>query len=246
MKDTLFTDPASTPEDFQFSPKVAEVFDDMLSRSVPFYKETVAMTASLVASFVRPRDLVYDLGCSTGATLIELARRLPHLDLQWIGVDNSTAMVAKARLKAEGYSQSGQPRFVEADILEVPLAEAGAILLHYTLQFIRPLQRPDFLRRLHAALRPGGILLVSEKTISHTPAFNRAFIGYYLDFKRQQGYSEIEIARKREALENVLVPFSVAENLELFRQAGFSEVEQYFQWFNFSGFVARKDDGLSG
>lgn len=241
MRDTLFTDPAAPGQDFQFSPKVAEVFDDMLERCVPLYHETIAMAASLLATTLRPDDLVYDLGCSTGTTLIELARRLPQRGLHFCGVDSSAAMVAKARLKAEAYSRQEQLRFIQADILECPLDQpAAAIILHYTLQFIRPLQRPDFLRRLHAALRPGGLLLVAEKTISHTPGFNRAFIDCYLDFKRRHGYSEIEITKKREALENVLVPFSTAENLELFRQAGFTEVEQFVQWFNFSGFVARK------
>jgi tRNA (cmo5U34)-methyltransferase len=243
MKDTLFIDPALTPEDFQFSPKVAEVFDDMLERSVPFYKETIAMAASLLDTFVAPHEVVYDLGCSTGTTMIELARRLAHRDLHFIGVDNSAAMVEKATLKAEIYSKTKQLRFVQADILDFPLHEPAAIILHYTLQFIRPLQRPDFVRHLHAALKPGGLLLVGEKTISHNPLFNRAFIGYYLDFKRRQGYSEIEIAKKREALENVLVPFSSSETVALLKKAGFDHVEQFFQWFNFSGFVARKGDG---
>ena len=241
MKDTLFVDPTAPPEDFQFSPKVAEVFDDMLERSVPFYKETMAMAANLLETFVAPHQVVYDLGCSTGATMIELARRLPHRDLHFIGVDSSAAMVKKATLKAELYSKSKQLHFVQADILNFPLREPAAIILHYTLQFIRPLQRLDFLCQLQAALKPGGLLLVCEKTISHHPLFNRAFIGYYLDFKRRQGYSEIEIAKKREALENVLVPFSAAETVELLQKAGFDHVEQFFQWFNFSGFVARKD-----
>ena len=240
MKDTLFADPAAPCQDFQFTPKVAEVFDDMLERCVPFYKETIAMAASLLSSTLRPDDLVYDLGCSTGTTLIELARRLPQRGLHFIGVDSSEAMVAKARLKAEVYSKQEQIRFIQADILEVPLERPAAILLHYTLQFVRPLQRPDFLRRLHSALKPGGVLLVSEKTICHTPTLNRAFIDCHLHFKREHGYSEIEIAKKREALENVLVPFTVAENLELFRKAGFVAAEQFFQWFNFSGFVASK------
>lgn len=246
MRDTLFTDPVSPTADFQFSPSVAEVFDDMLRRSVPFYQEMVAMTASLLATFVPPQETVYDLGCSTGQTLIELARRLAAHQLRWIGIDNSAAMVDKARLKAQAYSTGEAVRFILADILHCPLEPAGAILVNYTLQFLRPPQRPAFLRRLHQALRPGGILVLCEKTISHTPALNRAFIAYYLDFKRQQGYSEIEIAKKREALENVLVPFSVAENVEMLHQAGFPQAEPFFQWFNFVGLVARKDDGAQG
>lgn len=244
MKDTLYTDPSAPAEDFRFSPQVAEVFDDMLGRSVPFYKETMAMAASLLDSFVSPGEAVYDLGCSTGATMIELARRLAHRNLRYVGVDSSAAMVAKARLKAEVYTKSKELHFVQDDILTCPLETPAAIILNYTLRFIRPLQRPEFLRRLHTALRPGGVLVICEKTICHTPAFNRAFIGYYLDFKREQGYSEIEIAKKREALENVLVPFSAAENVALFREAGFASVEQFFQWFNFSGFVALKGDEL--
>lgn len=201
------------------------------------------MTASLLETFVLPGETVYDLGCSTGATLIELVRRLPHLGLQCVGIDSSAAMVEKATLKAEIYTKSERMRFVQADILSCPLEQPAAIFLNYTLQFVRPLQRPAFIERLHASLKPGGILVICEKTISHSPEFNRAYIGFYLDFKRRQGYSEIEIAKKREALENVLVPFSVPENLDLLRKAGFSQVETFFQWFNFSGFVARKEGG---
>lgn len=243
MKDTLFIDPAAPPEDFQFTPQVAEVFDDMLERSVPFYKETMAMVASLLSTFVTPHQFVYDLGCSTGATMIELSRRLSHRDLHFVGVDSSAAMIEKATRKAELYCNTKQLHFIQADILNFHLHDPAAIILNYTLQFIRPLQRPDFVRQLSTALLPGGLLLVCEKTISPHPVFNRAFIGYYLDFKRRQGYSEIEIAKKREALENVLVPFSAAETLDLLQRAGFDHVEQFFQWFNFSGFVARKGDG---
>lgn len=240
MKDTLFTDATSPAQDFQFSPKVAEVFDDMLERSVPFYKEIISMTASLLATFVSPQQRVYDLGCSTGTTIIALARRLEQLNLQFTGVDSSEAMIQKASLKTEIYTKTKAIDFVQADILDFPLRNPAAIILHYTLQFIRPIQRLDFVHHLHTALQPGGILLVCEKTISHSPDFNRAFISYYLDFKRRQGYSEIEIAQKREALENVLVPFSTSETIALLHKAGFDQVEPFFQWFNFSGLVARK------
>ena len=114
------------------------------------------------------------------------------------------------------------------------------MLLNYTLQFVRPLLRPEFLRRLYAGLRPGGVLILSEKIISHDPILNRNYIDIYLQFKRARGYSELEIGKKREALENVLIPFSIAENQELLHQAGFRQVEPFFQWFNFVSWVAIK------
>jgi len=227
-------------EDFRFNEEVAEVFDDMLARSVPCYGQVTAMTARLLARFLEHHDRVFDLGCSTGATMLELCRRLEPLELRFIGVDNSPAMIAKARLKAEMYGKQERLAFVEGDILEVDLAGAGAVLLNYTLQFVRPLLRPAFLEKICQGLRPGGVLIVSEKIISSDPVVNRAFIDFYLDFKRDQGYSEIEITRKRQALENVLIPFSMEENRDLLRQAGFASVETFSQWFNFASFVAVK------
>jgi len=240
MRDTLFKDKDAPQQDFQFTPKVAEVFEDMMERSVPFYRDTMVMVSELLEGVLQPGDLVYDLGCSTGTTLIELARHLTGRGIKFVGVDSSAAMIAKAEFKAEAYSRQGQLHFIQAEILDVPLERPAAIMLHYTLQFIRPMQRPEFLIRLHRALKPGGILLLLEKTICHSPAVNRAFIDCHLNFKRQHGYSEIEITKKRESLENVLIPFSISENLEILRGAGFSEVETFFQWFNFAGFVARK------
>ncbi len=115
------------------------------------------------------------------------------------------------------------------------------MLLNYTLQFLRPLTRVELLQTIHQALLPGGILIMGEKIISHHSRINRTFIDLYLDFKRQQGYSEIEITTKRETLENILIPFSIAENMQMLKDAGFNQCETFFQWFNFTSFIARKD-----
>ncbi len=240
-KDSLFLDKKSEVDDFQFTDKVAEVFDDMLGRSVPFYQETIAMTGQLLARFLPPGGRVYDLGCSTGNTLIELSRSLAHLNLHFIGVDNSPAMIHKAILKAEMYSKQDCLEFSVDDIFNVSLANPAAVIMNYTLQFIRPIHRSGFIKKIFDILPAGGLIILSEKSISHDPLFNRAFIQLYLEFKRQQGYSEIEISQKREALENVLIPFSDAENMDILRQAGFQHVEKFFQWFNFSSFIAVKD-----
>ncbi|MBU0483328.1 MAG: carboxy-S-adenosyl-L-methionine synthase CmoA [Proteobacteria bacterium] len=227
-------------EDFRFNRQVAEVFDDMLSRSVPCYGQVMDLSTRILTQKLQPGDTIFDLGCSTGTTLIELARRLPQEDLQFVGFDNSAAMIGKASSKAEMYTMKDRLNFIEQDITELDLQDGGAIIMNYTLQFIRPMMRQEFIKKIRTFLRPGGVLIISEKVISHDPMLNRTFIDLYLDFKRESGYSELEISRKREAMENILIPFSVEENLTLMKDAGFSSVETFFRWFNFSSFVAIK------
>lgn len=239
-KDNIYQDPQA-PADFTFNSRVAEVFDDMLQRSVPCYHQVIDMAATLLARFVNKGDRIYDLGCSTGTTLLELSRRMAASELEFVGIDNSAAMIDKATLKAEMFARQGAIHFIHGDIATIELEPCGACILNYTLQFIRPMTRQRFLTRLHQALKPGGVLIISEKIICHDLEINRAFIDFYHDFKRSQGYTETEIARKRAALENILIPFSVRENTELLRKSGFHQVETFFQWFNFASFVAIKD-----
>jgi len=238
-KDQLYRT-ETVPDDFDFNERVVEVFDDMLDRSVPFYQNVIRDTATLLESVLEPGDSVCDLGCSTGTTLLHLAGELPDHGLSFLGVDSSPAMLEKARIKAEFYAQDQQIEFLQSDIMTLDTLGTGAFICNYTLQFIRPLDRPDLVARLFANLRPGGILVLSEKTVLPDNNLNRTFIDIYHRFKRNQGYSELEIARKREALENILIPFSVEENCTLLSQAGFEPVTTFFQWFNFSSIVALK------
>ncbi len=225
---------------FQFNERVAEVFDDMLLRSVPGYSQVVSMTGQILNRYLKDKDRVYDLGCSTGATLIELARHLDGLELLFVGIDNSTAMIEKARRKADMYGKQDKITFIEEDIMEADLEGAGAVILNYTLQFVEPALRQDFLRKIHSSIRPGGVLVVSEKVILQDLELNNCFVDFYYDFKRGQGYSEIEIARKKEALEDVLKPFTIERNRELLHMAGFTRVETFSQWFNFVSYMAVK------
>lgn len=238
-QDTLFSS-GSVTRDFTFNDKVADVFDDMIHRSVPFYSAVMEGTAELLALRLGNGSTIYDLGCSTGTTLLELSRRLTAHNLRYIGIDNAPAMIDKAIRKSELYSKSHILEFRQDDITTCPLPDAGAVICNYTLQFIRPITRQPFLQRIHEALPPGGILILSEKTISHPAKLNRDFITIHHQFKKTQGYSELEIAAKREALENVLIPFSVNENTQMLQQAGFTEIEIFFKWFNFTSFIAVK------
>lgn len=240
-KDTLYKID-NVHEDFIFSERVVEVFDDMLDRSVPYYREVIKTSAKLLQRMLRDNDQIVDLGCATGTTLLEFSRLIKNDTITFLGIDNSQAMLEKGRLKVDLYSKSNTISFLEADITTIDLPDTAAFILNYTLQFIRPVLRESFLATLFKNLRPGGILLLSEKTINHDPLLNRTFIELYHDYKRQKGYSELEIAKKREALENVLIPFSIDENSALLKKVGFLPVESYFQWFNFVSIIAVKPE----
>lgn len=228
--------------DFTFDSSVTEVFDDMLNRSVPCYRIIIDLYKRILEEQLKTNDHVWDLGCSTGTTLLTLASQLKQRDLNWHGIDSSSHMIAKAKEKLEGAAHLPSPPVFECkDMTAVTFDSAGAVILNYTIQFLRPMQREEFLSRIFKQLRSGGILLVSEKTLSDDSVVNRMFINRYLNFKREQGYSDLEISRKREALENVLIPYTAEENLKLMQKAGFAHTGQFFQWFNFSSFIAVKE-----
>jgi tRNA (cmo5U34)-methyltransferase len=238
-RDTLFEKKTSA-EKFEFNERVADVFDDMLDRSVPFYKQVIEMMAEILNRSLRAGDTVYDLGCATGTTLIALAGKLDSEDLKFVGIDNSRAMLDKALRKTEMFSIADRIDFLEMDITQAEFPGAGGIMLNYTLQFINPSIRPQFLKKVYDGLSSNGVLVLSEKVIFRDKNLDQQFLDSYHQFKRRKGYSELEIANKREALENVLIPLTIQENCDLLMQAGFSKVEPFFQWFNFVSIVACK------
>ncbi len=233
-KDRVFAKPIT--KRFEFDEEVASVFDDMIARSVPFYKENMELVSALLAKGVSEGAVVYDLGCSTGSLLIELAKKRP--DLKLVGLDSSEAMMERARKKAKAFGVVVE--FEVADILAYSFQEAGAMVSSYTLQFVRPREREKLVRKIAQAVTPGGLFVCSEKIISEDKWLDKALVEIYFDFKRSQGYSDYEIAQKREALENVLVPYTLQENIQMLKDAGFGFVEPIFRWANFATFLAKK------
>lgn len=246
-KDEVFRAGGKPAGDFEFNAEVAEVFDDMLERSVPFYSEQLNMVTDIGRHFWIPATNVYDLGCSTATMLIRMRQKLPR-GARLFGYDNSQPMLDQARQKiAENRFQDDiEVRLsdLNGSLMDLHLENASVVTMCWTLQFIRPLGRDNLIRRIYDSLAPGGALVVTEKILTNNGHVNRFFIDFYYDFKRSQGYSDTEIARKREALENVLVPYQLKENLDLFRRNGFEIGETFFQWFNFAGFLCVKKPTL--
>lgn len=238
-RDTLFVDKPTEAGGFNFGPQTAEVFDDMLDRSIPQYGELQRMIGELAAEFAQPGTLVYDLGCSTGITLANLMGAVPG-DVRFVGLDNSDAMLARARQRLEAGDDS-RWALQYADLNQgFRFENASVVVVNLVLQFIRPLYRDTLIRQIADGLRPGGGLILVEKVLGNDSFFNRTFIKLYYDLKQRNGYSALEIAKKREELENVLIPYRVDENCELLRKGGFTHQDIFFKWYNFSGIIACK------
>ncbi|WP_187895364.1 carboxy-S-adenosyl-L-methionine synthase CmoA [Helicobacter pylori] len=246
MKDTLFNQ--SLNKRFCFDEKVAHVFDDMLERSIPYYHEMLNLGAYFIAQNLKeniypkslpkplPKPLIYDLGCSTGNFFIALNQQIQQ-DIELVGIDNSMPMLKKAQEKLKDFKNA---RFECMDFLEVEFKEASAFSLLFVLQFVRPMQREVLLKKIYNSLALNGVLLVGEKIMSEDRILDKQMIELYYLYKQNQGYSHNEIAFKREALENVLVPYSLKENVALLESVGFKHVEALFKWVNFTLLVARK------
>ena len=242
-KDHIFASSCSGSNDFQFSAEVAEVFDDMVTRSIPFYVEQQRMIQEIAKTFNPQGANVYDLGCSTATTLINLSDVLQQR-AGFIGYDNSPAMLeyAKDKVREKKFEERIDLRFgdLDGDLVTRPLENAGLVTLCWTLQFIRPVRRDRVIHWIYESLSHGGALIIAEKILTEHTQTSRLFIDTYYSFKRRNGYSDNEIARKREALENVLVPYTISENLEMIRRNGFKIVDTFFQWYNFAGFLCLK------
>jgi tRNA (cmo5U34)-methyltransferase len=210
----------------------------MLERSVPMYQECQSLAVHWCTQFAQANTCVYDLGCSTGTLLLKLAQSIdPKKEVSLMGVDNSPAMLEKSKKTLE---ESPIPcKLIEADLNKgISILNASVVVMNYTLQFVLPEQRVKLLKIISEGLLPGGSLVLIEKIKSEIPELDRTFIEFHHQFKRDRGYSSLEISRKREALENVLIPRTVEENRDMIKEAGFSTVDLFFKWNNFAGFIA--------
>jgi tRNA (cmo5U34)-methyltransferase len=240
VKDRLYEGTASEAGDFVFDERVVRVFPDMIRRSVPGYGTIVPMIGMLARRYARPGTRIYDLGCSLGAATLAMRAAVRAPDLRIVAVDNSPEMIAGLERALAGTGDDGRPE-VEvrlADLMVTPLEQASVVVLNFTLQFVDPDARDALLRRIADGMVPGGVLLLSEKLCFDDPAVQALQTEWHHDFKRAQGYSELEIARKRDALENVLVPETLERHRERLLGAGFVRVVPWFQGFNFVSMVA--------
>lgn len=238
-KDDLF-ERSVYPRPFCFNEDVASVFDDMVQRSIPFYKDVSLYLLPWVKSFYQEGTAIIDIGCSTGTCLHAIGNYLSER-ATLIGIDNSEAMIEKARCKLNELEPRHDVKLICEDVLDVHFESSSVAVMNYTLQFLPASKRLTLLRKIYDSLKPGGLLFYSEKLRSSHPVVQEMKTFIYEKFKESQGYSKTEIERKKEALENVLVPNTEKEHEQLLEKAGFSHCESVMKWNNFFSMIAVKD-----
>ena len=238
-KDNIYANEQAV-KDFTFDERVVEVFPDMIQRSVPGYVTIVSTMGKLAGQYAQNNSNLYDLGSSLGAVTLSMRRNIDKQNCQIIAVDNSAAMVERCKLHLDGF-RSDVPVTVElADINEIDINNASVVALNFTLQFIPQPQRFALLEKIYQGLKPGGVLLLSEKVKGENTLVDDLLIDLHHDFKRANGYSELEISQKRSAIENVMKIDTEQDHLDRFKNAGFNNASIWYQCFNFSSFIAVK------
>ncbi|WP_392559710.1 carboxy-S-adenosyl-L-methionine synthase CmoA [Orbus mooreae] len=239
-KDSLFSAPIERLGDWTFDEKVAEVFPDMIQRSVPGYSNIISMIGMLAKRFVTADSNIYDLGCSLGAATLSIRRNIAQTGCQIYSIDNSPAMVERCQKHINSYRANTPVEVICADINDITIQNASMVVLNFTLQFLTPENRQQILNKIYQALNSNGILVLSEKFNFTDTIINELLFDMHYDFKRANGYSELEISQKRSMLENVMIPDSIETHKQRLVQAGFEHINTWFQCFNFGSIIAIK------
>ena len=239
-RDSIYQHKQAQSGDFRFDDEVASVFSDMINRSVPGYATTLKQIGTLAAAYVSDDSNCYDLGCSLGASSLAMSQHIKATGCQIFGIDNAQAMLDRCQTLLD-QEQLGTAISLElADIRDVTITRASMVVMNFTLQFIPLADRDALVAKIYAGMNPGAILVISEKFKLEDQTANDFMIEMHHAFKRANGYSDLEISQKRNAIEDVLIPESIDSHQQRLRAAGFSHVEQWFQCFNFMSMIARK------
>ncbi len=239
-RDRIFADRHADAGSFEFDDEVAEVFPDMLERSIPGYAATIRAIGALASLFVQPDTKCYDLGCSLGAATLAMRRNISVPGCEIVAVDNATAMIARCREIVAADDGGVEVSVIEDDVERVVIERASMVVMNYTLQFLSIDQRDVLVGRIHNGLVDGGIFVLSEKVVDEDPVIEELLVRMHHEFKRQNAYSDLEISRKRTALESVLIPESVPAHMARLRAAGFRHAGVWQRSLNFVSIVATR------
>jgi len=239
-KDRVFADKRKRVLPFEFNKKVTDVFDDMLNRSVPLYSQSIKRQAQLTARYYQNKSRIYDLGCSHGNLGILILEQFKERMFSMVGVDNSKPMIEKYSKRLKKNDNNGQVDLICGLLEDIQIKNASVVLINLTLQFLDTKKRNDLIKKIYQGLTHNGILLLTEKTIHSSKHINTLQTHFYKQFKVDNGYSQLEISQKRDALDKVLVPDTIETHKKRIFKAGFTHFDVWLKWFNFVSMIAIK------
>lgn len=239
-KDRIYANPLDSIAGFAFDESVVDVFPDMIKRSVPGYPTIISMIGNLAERYATAGSSLYDLGCSLGAATLAMRHRIQAANCKIIGVDNAQAMVEQCHKVMNADSGEVPVELICSDLQSVNIQNASVVVLNFTLQFIDLAERETILQKIYDGLNPGGVLILSEKVSFGDQPHDELMIDLHHNFKRANGYSDLEIAQKRSSLENVLIPETLDTHRQRLKSVGFASTDVWFQCFNFASLVAIK------
>jgi tRNA (cmo5U34)-methyltransferase len=239
-RDNLFARPLGKVPKFVFDRSVVEIFPDMIQRSVPGYQTIINHTGELADRFVQNNSHCYDLGCSLGASTLAIRERIAGRNATIFAVDNSQAMLDKLATILATQTSDSDTQLIANDICDIKITNASLVVLNFTLQFIPLARRSELISNIYNGLNPNGCLIISEKLHFEPESLNQLLTDLHHQFKRDQGYSDLEISQKRDAIDKVLLPESLATHIQRLKDCGFKSASPWFQCYNFGSLIAIK------
>lgn len=239
-EDSIYSQLQNSVAPFEFNDTVVQVFDDMITRSVPLYLESITRQAQLAAHYYQKESIVYDLGCSNGNFGLRFIQQMAAQPFSMVGIDTSQPMLDQYSSRLKDLGSVDSVELCHESIEEYPFKSASVFVINLTLQFLNPDVRTKLLQRVYDALLPGGILLLTEKVVHKDHHLSQLQQDWYYKFKKENGYSQLEISQKRDALENVLIPDTIEQHLSRLHQVGFQQIDVWLKWFNFASLVCIK------
>ncbi len=239
-KDNIYANKKSHIKPFEFNEKVVDVFDDMIHRSVPLYNEMIKRQTILAARSYKENSYIYDLGCSNGNSGLSFLSHMGNKNFKMIGIDNSPAMIEEYEKRLTNRPNSINIKLKCSDIQSVEMEIASVVVINLTLQFLPLKDRDNLFNKIYKSLIPGGILLFTEKVEHQDSDLSDLQQDLYYQYKKENGYSNLEISQKRDALENVLIPETIENHQKRLIKTGFVKTDIWLKWFNFTSFICIK------
>jgi tRNA (cmo5U34)-methyltransferase len=239
-RDNLFARPLGKVPKFVFDRSVVDIFPDMIQRSVPGYQTIINHTGELAERFVQQNSYCYDLGCSLGASTLAIRERIEGRNARIFAVDNSQAMLDKLATILQTRPSDTDTQLITNDICDIQITNASLVVLNFTLQFVPLARRSELISDIYKGLNPNGCLIISEKLHFEPKSLNTLLTELHHQFKRDQGYSDLEISQKRDAIDKVLMPESLSTHIQRLKDCGFKSASPWFQCYNFGSLIAIK------